>query len=210
MVNNFNLIEPLLEFPKSDSFYFLQILQRKKDHKGTTLGGSNNNSRLIKAYYITSKEKLRIHEEEIIKLCEVFNARASINLNPRSFEKAAFRLLTKVADQMSNKDFYNVRRAYDAICGEYHSEMDKRWLIDIDSPEVALVDHVADVIDKIQQEDYSKRKDKDDKPRYEVLMRIPSKSGWHIITQPFNPVTFKVLFPEIEIHRNNPTNLFIP
>lgn len=67
-INNFRLIEPLLEFPHKDSFYFLQVLQRKKDHPGVPLGGSNNNSRLIKAYYIKSVEKLRVHEEEIIKL----------------------------------------------------------------------------------------------------------------------------------------------
>lgn len=91
MVNNFDLIKPLLLFPtKEDNFYFVQILQRKKDHKGIRLGGSNNNSRLIKAYYIKSQEHLDTHTEEMIKLAQVFNARVSINLNPRSFEKAGF------------------------------------------------------------------------------------------------------------------------
>ena len=32
MINNFNLIKPLLDFNSEDDFYFLQILQRKKDH----------------------------------------------------------------------------------------------------------------------------------------------------------------------------------
>lgn len=209
MIDNFDLIEPLLVFPKSDSFYFLQILQRKKDHPGKTLGGSNNNSRLIKAYYITSLEKLRIHKEEIVGMCNLFNARASINLNPRSFEKAAFRVLTKIADQMMNKDFYNVRKAYDSICGEYHAEMDRRWLVDIDG---IAADYwpIANTIKLLHKEDYEKRKHLDDRKPYEIEAFLPSKSGYHIITQPFNLMTFQKQHPGIDVHKNNPTNLYIP
>ena len=148
------LIKPLLTFPHKDSFYFCQILQRKKDHKGTALGGSNNNSRLIKAYYITSVAKLEVHWEEMATLANIFNARVSINLNPRSFEKTAFAVLQKIANQMANKDFYNVRKAYDS--------------------------------------------------------EIPSKSGIHLITNPFNLAKFSLKWPRIEIHKNNPTNLYIP
>lgn len=213
MVNNFNLIEPLLEFPHKDSFYFLQILQRKKDHKGVSIGGSNNSSRLIKAYYITSKEKLRIYEEEVIKMCELFNARASINLNPRNFEKAAFSTLRKIADQMSNKDFYNVRKAYDSVCGEYHSEIDKRWLIDIDNQDEHFRNEVKYEVKQLQEtiRNTIRREGLTDKYKdYKILAEIPSKSGWHIITNPFNLDFFNKKFPKLEVHKNNPTNLYIP
>lgn len=135
MVDNFEPVKKLLHFPDKDNFYFVQILQRKKDHKGTALGGSNNNSRLIKAYYIKSMEQFDIHRDEMIKLAQVFNARVSINLNPRSFEKAGFAVMEKIARQMGNKDYYSIRMAYDSVCGDYHSEMDKRWLVDIDTQE---------------------------------------------------------------------------
>jgi hypothetical protein len=204
-VNNKELIKPLLTFPKpEDSFYFVQILQRKKDHKGTALGGSNNNSRLIKAYYINSLEKLEVHWEEMIKLAELFNARVSINLNPRSFEKAGFQLLSKVAHQMENKDFYNIRKAYDSVLGNYHAEMDKRWLIDLDKDQM----HFLTDIETFVQEEHSKLKSHEKVSRYHILGKIPSKSGLHLITNPFNLEKWK--WPDIEIHRNNPTNLFIP
>ena len=38
---------------------------------------------------------------------------------------------------------------------------------------------------------------------------IPSKSGCHIITTPFNPVSFTKVFPKIAIQKDNPTNLYI-
>lgn len=132
MVNNLEIIKPLLLFPHKDIFYFIQILQRKKDHKGVRLGGSDNNSRLIKAYFINSLEKLELQWEEMVKLADLFEARVSINLNPRNYRKASFHLLQKIANCMANDDFYSLHKAYSSICGEYHAEMDKRWIIDLD------------------------------------------------------------------------------
>lgn len=204
-VNNLELIKPLLTFPKpGDSFYFIQILQRKKDHKGETLGGSNNNSRLIKAYFITSIEKLDHQWEEMVKLAEVFNARVSINLNPRSYEKAGFQVLSKIAHQMENKDFANIRNAFNSICGNYHAELDKRWIIDLDKEQLQLRPAIRNFI--IEQHSWLSGHEK--VSRYRILAEIPSKSGLHIITNPFNIEDWD--WKDVEIHKNNPTNLYIP
>lgn len=202
MINNKEKIKSLLIFPHKDCFYFVQILQRKKDHKGEALGGSNNNSRLIKAYYITSLQKLEQHWEEMVKLADVFNARVSINLNPRNFQKAAFHCLQKMANQMSNGDFYGVRKAYDSICGEYHSEMDKRWLIDIDKQDIPDYLRIITTVQDLQKDILNRE--------YCILSVLPSKSGFHIITNPFNKEAFNKIWPNVEIHCNNPTNLYIP
>lgn len=55
-VDNFDLIEEFLKFESEDDFYFLQVIQRKKD--GNETGRGNNGARLIKAYYIHSIEHL--------------------------------------------------------------------------------------------------------------------------------------------------------
>lgn len=204
MIDNFELIKPLLEFPNDQIFYFVQLLQRKKDHpEDARLGGSNNNSRLIKSYYITSREWLDIHKKEMIKLCEVFNARACISLNPRNFEKAAFQLLQKVANQMANKDFYGVRKAYNSVLGNYHAEMDKRWLVDIDTKDEDTLITVSSVIQNLQKELVNI----ENKP-YSILTTLPTKSGYHIITQPFNMDKFSKICNDIDVHKNNPTILY--
>lgn len=206
MVDNFDLIYPLMQFPTpEDSFYFVQVLQRKKDHKGVRIGGSNNNIRLIKSYHISSIEKLMIHKEEMIKLADVFDARVGINLNPRSFEKTAFQLLEKVAHQMQNKDFYNVRKSYDSVCGNYHAEMDKRWLIDIDRGEYnfdARVNYIKGIVNGLQRNIENRD--------YSILAEIPTKNGCHLITNPFNLEAFREKIKGIDVHKNNPTLLYCP
>ena len=38
---------------------------------------------------------------------------------------------------------------------------------------------------------------------------IPTKNGHHIITKPFDVRNFSSQYPDIEIHKNNPTILYI-
>jgi len=89
MIDNFDLIRPMLKFESEDDFYFVQILQRKKDNPNG-VNGSNNSSRLIKAYYLNSVEHLDLFKDEMIFFANHFNARVGINLNKRSYEKTAF------------------------------------------------------------------------------------------------------------------------
>lgn len=195
MINNFDLIIPFIK-PSEGDFYYLQILQRKKDNPEI-----GSNSRVIKNYYIKSPEHLLHHKEEIIKLCEVFNARASIRLNRRSFEKVAFRAMVNTANVMANREYEFVKKVYDRACGEVHSDPIKKWIIDIDRP-------------------YDETIEKFIKSRVEMcepfgsikyLATIPSLSGFHIITTPFRVDKFlEHTQKEFDIHKDNPTNLYIP
>lgn len=202
MIDNFNIIQNLLEFRSKDDFYFLQILQRKKDFKkeGKKINGTNNNSRLIKAYYISSIEYFDFIKPEVIELCNIFQARAGINLNRRSYHRMALQHLKKVTDQILNKDFHKAHKAYSSVVGAYNDDSDKKWIIDIDDTDMGIVDDTIDLITNIQP--YGNKE----------IAIIPSKSGYHLITSPFNLQDF-LMQPEtkdIEVHKNNPTNLYIP
>lgn len=43
-----------------------------------------------------------------------------------------------------------------------------------------------------------------------LFAEIPTMNGCHLITKPFNLQKFKEKFPEIDVHKNNPTILYIP
>lgn len=194
MIDNIKIILPFLKFESPDDFYYLQILQRKKENP--ELG---SNSRVIKNYYITSQENLLKKYPEIIKLCHNFNARASIRLNKRSFEKVAFKALQNIANSMMNREYKFIRSSYDRACGLGHNDFEKKWILDIDIKDDTYIAKVCASIAMIEPISLDK-----------ILTYIPSKSGEHIITKPFNLEKFRLEYPEIEVHKDNPTNLYIP
>lgn len=193
MIDNLDKILPFLKFESEDDFYYLQILQRKKENPQI-----GSNSRVIKNYYISSIEYLTNHYPEIIKLCEVFNVRASIRLNKRSFEKVGFKTMTNLANTMMNKEYKFLKASYDRACGLGHNDNEKKWILDIDSLESHIVHSIEQYIFNIEP------------IGHKGLAIIPSKSGCHLITKPFNLEKFKLKFPEIEVHKDNPSNLYIP
>ena len=194
MVDNLDKILPLLKFESEDDFYYLQILQRKKENP--QLG---SNSRVIKNYYIKSEEHLINRYDEIKKLCEVFNARASIRLNKRSFEKVGFKTMVNLSNTIMNKEYQFLPKSYDRACGLGHNDKNKKWILDIDG--MLTYNEIFKIEEVIERAEPSDKK---------IIVYLPSKTGLHLITKPFDLREFSSLYPEIEIHKDNPTNLYIP
>jgi len=193
MINNLEQIKQLLEFKSEDEFYFLQLIQRKKEIAGL---GSNNH--VVHTYYITSKENLELKFPEIQLLCNFHNARAYINLNKRSFKKLAFKNLQKVADQILNEDYKSVRRAYNSVAGKFSHDENKSWIIDIDHKRMREINDFIVAVDKRNPVG----------SKYIAL--IETKNGYHYICKPFNRMFSSDFIYDYEIHTNNPTILYVP
>ena len=146
--------------------------------------------------------------KEITTLCKLHQARAYINLTSRSFKRTAFHTLKKITDCILNDDFKAVRKAYDSCCGSY-SIGEKRWIVDIDEQEIsplmiAHIEYECDPISKFESDFLGFGVDFNSK----ILAKIPTKSGWHLITKPFNLQQFKQQYSNIEVQKNNPTLLY--
>jgi hypothetical protein len=195
MIDNFELIKPLLTFPNDDTYYHLQILRRGKDHPD--LPAAN---RMIKAYFICSLEGLDYVEDEVKKLCEFFGARAYINLAPKSIKKTTMLQLKYLTERVYIGDFKKIWKSWNTCAGEIKGE-EPRWVIDIDNPLEKMI-YWWDIKKYINE----KCKPIGDK----TIAIIPTKSGNHLITTPFNLQQFKEKYPDIDVHKNNPTILYIP
>ena len=193
MIDNFKLIKPLLEFPNDDIYYHLQILRRGKDHP--ELPAAN---RVIKSYFICSLESLDYVEDEIKKLCEFFEARAYINLAPKSIKKTTMLQLKYLAQRAYEGDFKKIWKSWNTCAGEIKGE-EPRWVVDIDDmiTEIGPILDYINEIDPIDPFGYSK-----------FIAEIPTKNGCHLITTPFNLQQFKEKYPDIDVHKNNPTLLY--
>ena len=201
MVNNFDKIINLLEFPSfsDDWFYFIQLLQRKKEHP--ELG---SNSRLVKSYYIKSIEQLENLKDEIIGLCEFYNARAYIHLQPRSFYQCTMQMYKSLTEHVLQPDYTHTYHIWDSICGQFGTG-GKRWVVDVDLVDLEKYGvTVNDVVDFIETLEH--------KPSdvHTVMEVLPTKNGYHIISHAFNSKKFGDKFPDIQIQKNNPTLLYIP
>ena len=168
MRDNFHIIEPLLDFKEPNTFYFIQILKRRKDNPGLKTGVQT-----IDNLYIYTPEDLNKLKEKIVERCIKNNARAYINLNRLDTEKIALQTLRKIADLVIQGDYRAVKNAYSSVCGTYHSESEKRWVVDIDSDVIHLKDEVRQVIEILQSEIKGHN--------YRILAEIPTRSGVHQI-----------------------------
>ena len=191
MIDNFEQIKKLLNFNSEDDFYFLQIMRRKKENPTLT-----SNTKIIDELFINSNQYLDAKKEYIIQMCNMFNARATLRLNRRSYKTCSLQSLSNLAQQIANGQSPNVSRLYSSVVGKYHNEPVKRWIVDIDQKEIDNT--MLPTLERI-------------KPIGNKLIDIiPSKNGYHIITSPFDVSEFSKIFPYIDIHKDNPTNLYIP
>lgn len=206
IVDNFEQIKQLLSFKSEDEFYHLQILKRKKDCPETDRG-QNNNARCIKTYYIKNIEYLDSKKDEIIGLCEMFNARAYINLNTKSFKKAALRTIAQVTDRVIFEQYEHVYRAYETVVGGHEVNIgDKKWIIDVDTKDWQIVISTTREICKCNSSYFIETI----KWAPNVISYIPTVNGWHIITHPFNLKQlepFRCTHP-FDVQKNNPTLLY--
>ena len=87
-VDNFDMVARMMKYDDDDLFYFIEIIQRKKDNLNMHFSRSGldnfHNKNYIKTYTVANPQELMNVKNEIVSLCEKYNARAYISINPRS------------------------------------------------------------------------------------------------------------------------------
>lgn len=195
MIDNLELIKPLLNFSDSEDFYMLYVFKRKKDQPE---GERDNHQsvRTIKTYCIGSIEHLEKRYEEIKQLCEMFKARAYIHVQKQNHKDVSLNMLATLAERI--RDGANKQQGlFDSVVGQIKTQ-EKRWIVDIDVAGNAFSTDVAKFINSLRPVGL----------KCEAL--IPTKNGYHLITGKFDVIEFKKQFPEIDIQKKNPTLLYLP
>jgi len=195
-VDNFNLIIPFLKFENDGDFYYAMVIYREKDK--IVRGGTYE--RCIRFYLVENPEYLLERKDEIVKLCETFGARAVINLNRRNYRQVSLEMLKLLADIIHSGEYRRVKKAFLSVLGKFNAEPERKFLIDLDGEQVSLKEEIREFLRAIRP---LERADK-------VLLEVPSKNGIHLITTPFDLAAFKARYPDIDVHKDNPTNLYIP
>lgn len=217
-INNLRILLDLkiIDFDNfnDDWFYQIFILKRKKDD-----GVLKKNSSLIKSYRVSNLEYLnRKLEEEIIPLCDFFKARAMINLNVKSYRKVAFESLKKLAEEISQEHYKADLDKLITSAGSMSGMVDKskKWIIDLDLKDEK---YKKEIIRIINNKELIRGYNDGDNDR--IIGIIPSKSGYHLISNPFDINQFLEILKIESIYEDNHltiteikkeglTNLYIP
>ena len=200
-VDNFDKIKDYLFFKEDvgperadDLFYMVQIMTRSKD--------TGEKPRHIRTMFVESREYLMSHKDMIVKLCEMFNARAYISVNPSSYKRCAIKMFKELADVVENENYKAILSLPETLAGKYNTDWGgKLWIVDLD--EIKSEEECEPYIKFIEGE-FEKGKGADEW----FVKPLPTVNGYHLLVSPFDVRDFKKKWPNIDIHKNNPTILY--
>jgi hypothetical protein len=195
MIDNIEIIKTLLNFSEQGDFYMLYVFKRKKDQPE---GERDNHQsvRTIKTYCIESIDHLERRYDEIKQLCEMFKARAYIHVQKQNHKDVSLNMLSSLAERIRD-GVSNQKGLFDSVVGQIKTQ-EKRWIVDIDTKDIQELRNVQVTINGCKPEG----------PKTKYV--IPTKNGFHLITDKFDVLEFKKQYPEIDIQKKNPTLLYLP
>lgn len=170
-INNFDkILNELLDFDGS-SVYLVHLISRAKDADST--------NRTIKSYYFQNREHFESRQQEIIDLCKYFKCRAYICLNKKPIQNVLFEMQMAVTERMrqlfNGNTNFKISGLVDHSVMKAGSDGNKKWIIDVDTFD-------EDIINFIEQSVNEARSGFETN----VITRIPTLNGVHIVTNPFN------------------------
>ncbi len=195
MIDNIELIKDLLNFEDEGDFYMLYVFKRKKDQPE---GERDNHQsvRTIKTYCIESVEYLEKRYDEIKQLCEMFKARAYVHVQKQNHKDISLEMMMSLAERIKNGQS-NQKGLFDSVVGQIKTR-EKRWIVDIDTKDENYLLNVRRVINSCKPEGNK------------IYKTVPTKNGYHLITDRFDVMEFMKVFPDVDIQKKNPSLLFLP
>ena len=193
MTNNFQAISDFLteqlsslygddSSVKDDIFYNVELIGRKKDN--ALVDGK------VKSYTINDVCDLDKCKQEIITICDALKVRAYISVNYKSHRQVALKAMVEIANYSLQDYFKSSRGLYDSVVAKFVDHKKQLWIIDVDKDNSLnkSVDELTDLYIKTIESC---------KPYKNIVAVIPTKSGKHIITHPFDASEFYLKIDEL-------------
>jgi len=201
MINNIELIKPLLNFSEHGDFYMLYVFKRKKDQPEAERD-NHQSVRTIKTYCIESIDHLDRRWDEIVQMCEMFKARAYIHVQKQNHFDVSLSMMVELAQRIQNGN-HNQKGLFDSVVGQIKTQ-EKRWIVDVDTTSQHIQNMISNIIEMVKPNDGSK-----------IITKIPTKNGIHLITKRFDVIEFNKQIKERgeempDIQKKNPTLLYLP
>lgn len=200
MINNFKQIEDHLYFVEDKtSQYQIMVIVRKKEQEQKE---NHQSARIIKYYYVNNLEDYKKCQTEIVYLCEIFNARAYINLNPKDITEIGTRLSLASSDSvLKRKPIENYQYIYHSVYSDCPLKLSPLWLLDCDNDKQIDEQELEKLITKCRPQGEK------------IIDKVITPNGYHLITRKFSRQDFavdQVMQYKVENKECSPTLLYYP
>ena len=181
MVDNFERIWPHLTFDDDDTFYRVMIIKRRKENPEMEKG-----NKTLDYIYLYKEEDLEKCRDKIINHCMRENARAYIDLEPRSIKKVAMKSMVLMSQLIFNEEYKSAKNIYNKAFGNTPVKK-KYFMIDYDNNDKYTLEEVLEYV-------------KNHKNNIFVDV-FPTLNGGHIITKPFDSREMKMKFVNVGVQK---------
>lgn len=185
-----------------DKYYAIELMRRGKDNPDMPAANYH-----FKNYYIYSWKDLDKYESEIKDICTLLRLRAYCSVNYKSMAQVALDTMAESARRLAAHDYKKFYNIFESCSGKYVDKSSNVWIIDIDNinlsdeKDLCKVNTLSSFINNMESGH-----------KVNVIYTMPTKSGVHLITHPFNLQRFnqewnKALF-SVDIKKNHLTLLY--
>lgn len=185
-----------------DKYYVIELMRRGKDNPD--LPAANYH---FKNYYIYSWRDLDKYEDEIKNICTLLNLRAYCSVNYKLMSQVSLDTLAESARRIAAHDYKKFYNIFESCSGKFVDNKNNLWVVDVDNinlsdeKDLCKITILSDFINNMESGH-----------KVNVLYTMPTKSGVHLMTHPFNLQRFnqewnKALL-SVDIKKNHLTLLY--
>lgn len=171
ILDNYEELKPFIKFEDQDTFYFLEVLKRRKDNPEL-----KHQTAKLYSRFITKPESLERAYLDVKVICESENARAYLSILPRSLERFTKECALEFTRRVCEGVYSSSYKIPDeiALISKTVKKDNNMWLLDIDENPGEVLEYLKDKV--------------------EILGKVETFSGIHAFCKPFNyPLIFKDL-----------------
>jgi hypothetical protein len=179
----------------------IELMRRGKDNPD--LPAANYH---FKNYYIYSWRDLDRYENEIKNICTLLNLRAYCSVNYKLMSQVSLDTLAESARRIAAHDYKKFYNIFESCSGKFVSNGNNLWVVDIDNinlsdeKDLCKINILSDFINNMESGH-----------KVNVIYTMPTKSGVHLITYPFNLQRFNQEWNKalsVDIKKNHLTLLY--
>ena len=167
-----------------DRYYVVELMRRGKDNPD--LPAANYHFR---NYYIYSWRDLDRYEREIKDVCDLLNLRAYCSVNYKLMSQVALDTLAESARRIAAHDYKRFYLIFESCSGKFVDRSNARWVVDVDEYDSVTREQAERLLT-----DYINTMESGHDVN--VIYTMPTRSGFHLITWPFNLQKFNDGFRE--------------